>query len=613
MTLTVPKTTEWSWATGEEPLLVLDNLVAFDLETEGLDPTKPEKKILTCGVSTGSKNLVYRDVTPIVNSLYELQQSGAIIVGHNACSFDREWLIRKTAIAIPVHDTMLMAYILDETQPLGLQPLAMKYLGVKEWKDEVTWDWDKFQFLAAEDPKLWDLCGAYNARDAQYTRQLALVLMEQLDLNGQWQVYDKVLRETTWSVRSLRYNGYFINRENTANVLAEYEKERDLKLNMLHSYASEHGHPNLNPNSPKQLGKLFFETFKYPVIKKSEKTGAPSTDELTLKKLQGVGNPHDIFLTTLLENRGLVKAIGTYLKPFLAVALAAPDSRGHSEYMLVRTDTGRTATAKGDLPVQTVPRVKKIRSMIGARPGYIRVQADYSQLEMRLMAFLSRCPNLIDAFLRGDDVHRLIAADITGKRPEDVTSAERSDAKPANFGFLYGAEVGTFLGIMLKDYDKVLRWSEGTKMRQAFFGRWTGLEAYYRLVWAELAEYGYVKSKTGRRRHLEKVYTGEGWEKTAALREAINFTDQSFATDIALIGMNHVHEAGFFITDFLHDSVGMEVPQTEDLLAIKEELQQLMVTDTLAYLDEHFGVRIDIPILVDVQAGPHWGALEDIK
>lgn len=603
----------WDWASGHEAFVITDQLVSFDLETEGLDAKNPAKSILTCAVSTGTQNLVFRgDMQSLASSLDVLTSAGAMIVGHNSCAFDREWFFQKTAIMLDVHDTMLMAYVLDMSQPLGLEKLCKKYLGVPEWKDEVTWEWFNFRQAATLNPQLWQLCAAYNARDAVYTRQLASVLIEELHRKNQWPVYDLILREASYSARALKENGFYINRENTRTTLVEYEQMREEKLHMLQAYAADYGYPKLNPSSPKQLGALFYDTFKYPILQRTD-TGAPSTDAFTLKKLTLQPNPHNIFLKTLLEFRTDVKAIGTYLKPFLAAAEAAPDSRGHSEYRIARTDSGRTATAKGDLPIQTLPRVRKIRSMIGARPGFLRVQADYSQLEMRLMAYLSRCPNLIAAFLRNDDVHRLIAADITGKPPELVTSTERSDAKPANFGFLYGAEVNTFLKIMLKDYDKAISYREGKKMRDAFFGRWIGLEAYYKQVWGEIVEFGYVTSKTGRRRYLAKAFEGEGWEKTAALREGINFTDQSFATDIALIGLNFVRKAGFFITDFVHDSVGMEIPETSDLLAVKEELQALLVDNTLAMLQDKFGIRIDVPIRVDVQVGPHWGALEDIR
>jgi len=354
----------------------------------------------------------------------------------------------------------------------------------------------------------------------------------------------------------------------------------------------EAGQP-FNLNSPKQIGEIFFEQLKLPVVKKTP-SGAPSTDEEVLEKL-ALDYP---LPKTLLEYRGLTKLKSTYTDK-LPRMVNARTGRVHTNYGQATAVTGRLAS--NDPNLQNIPvrtgEGRRIREAFIAPPGHVLVSADYSQIELRIMAHLSRDPGLLKAFAAGEDVHRATAAEIFNRGIAEVSADERRAAKTINFGLIYGMSA---FGLAIQlNLDR----TTAQAYIDNYFARYPGVKRYMDETRAKARELGYVETVLGRRLWLQEIRSSNPARRQGAERAAINAPMQGTAADLIKLAMIAVQ--GWLDRDKLrsrlimqvHDELVLEVPD-EELARVQTELPQLMA-----------GVaRLEVPLLVDLGSGLNWEA-----
>jgi uracil-DNA glycosylase family 4 len=566
---------------------------AYDLETNARETRDPFCHVYCCAIDSGLlKVSVYDNLKSAADTL----EATTRIVGHNSSRFDRLMLRRITGRDIKCDDTMLMGFLLHEewgpAKRLNLESLCAAELGVRPWKKDVTWNWRDAAAIPQDEMK------QYCARDTRYTRELALKLAPKLQSEGLWNLYDKLLLPASRALADMEERGVYVNAANVAEARVYWEAEAELQLNALHKIK-----PDFNPRSSKQVGELLFEELGYAPVDRT-KAGKASTAVGTLKTLREQYRDDPVF-DALLKYRRSQKMLGTYIAKFEN----EPDRWGmlYPWYAMTQTVTGRTS---GDL--QQIPRTDTgpmIRRCIGVLPGKVLLSADFSQLEMRVAAskYVFDEPNLRQAFVNGEDVHRLLAATINGKRPEDVTKEERQNAKPPNFLFLFGGEEQMYIRTLLEDQDVVKTYEQAQFERDAFFSRWSGLAAGHGRVIAALDRDGFVRTFFGFKRRLPNARAEDRRIVVEAYREAVNVVVQNPACYMALIGLVLLGAAGFEVRSFQHDAYLLWVDDNEAAVrAATAQIRGLLEDGVPQVLKSEFDVDFDVPLRVDIQAGTCW-------
>jgi DNA polymerase-1 len=484
------------------------------------------------------------------------------------------------------HDTLLQSYVLESHRSHDMDSLALRHLGVKTIKYEDVAGKGAQQIGFDEVPL--EAAAEYAAEDADITLQLHQALYPQIEPEpGLLYVYRDIELPTARVLRRMERNGVLIDSERLREQSTEIaqrliELERD-------AYALAGGEFNLG--SPKQIGQIFFERLQLPVVKKTP-SGAPSTDEEVLQKLA-----EDYPLPKLLlEHRGLSKLKSTYTDK-LPRMVNPNTGRVHTNYAQAVAVTGRLASNDPNLqniPVRTAEG-RRIREAFIAPPGSELVSADYSQIELRIMAHISGDASLLSAFANGEDIHRATAAEVFGVTPLEVTSDQRRIAKVINFGLIYGMSsfgLASNLGIT-RDAAKLYI--------DRYFARYPGVASYMDETRASAKSKGYVETVFGRRLWLPEINGGNGPRRQAAERAAINAPMQGTAADLIKLSMIAVQNwldaerAATRMIMQVHDELVLEVPDDE-LSVVREKLPELMC-----------GVAsLKVPLVAQVGAGANW-------
>jgi len=303
------------------------------------------------------------------------------------------------------------------------------------------------------------------------------------------------------------------------------------------------------------------------------------------------------------------------------------NDRLHTTYKLHGTVTGRTSSGKIDeekitasrgrrrgVNLQQVPRDPFIRGLFGAPPGRTFVEADFSQVELRLAAFCARERNMLHLYAQGVDIHLATAARTTGKPLSQVTKDERKKAKPVNFGFLYGMSWGKFLETAWTNYGVRFTPEEAQATRVAFFEAYPDLPKWYAKQKRLARGYGRVETPMGRVRHLPDIYSPDKGVRAEAERQAINSPVQGFASDMLIFGMVLIEQKfkelniDGRIIGTVHDACNFDIADKDMRRALP------VIKDTLENLPlyEKFGVHLDVPIIADLKAGTHWGDAKEL-
>ncbi|HEX5862692.1 MAG TPA: DNA polymerase I, partial [Casimicrobiaceae bacterium] len=484
------------------------------------------------------------------------------------------------------HDTMLQSYVLESHRVHDLNSLAGRHLDVKTLTyAEVAGKGASqivFEQVAVE------RAAEYSAEGADITLQLHRALYPRVTADTELaHVYERIELPTREVLFRMERNGVLLD----PALLAAQSRALGERMLALEQQAFQLAGGPFNLGSPRQLGEILFDRMKLPVVRKTA-TGQPSTDEEVLQELAA-----DYPLPKLLlEHRMLSKLKSTYTDK-LPQMINAATGRVHTNFAQATAVTGRLASTEPNLqniPVRTVEG-RRIREAFIASPGHVLVSADYSQIELRIMAHLSGDASLEKAFTDGEDIHRVTAAEIFGVPIGEVTSDQRRYIKAVNFGLIYGmsafglaAQLNIERGAAQQFIDK-------------YFTRYPGV-AEYMLRTRELAhKQGYVKTVFGRRLWLPDINAGGGPRRQAAERAAINAPMQGTAADLIKLAMIEVQawldreRLNSRLILQVHDELVLEVPDAE-VSRLNAELPRLMT-----------GVaRLDVPLIVDIGTGPNW-------
>jgi DNA polymerase-1 len=483
------------------------------------------------------------------------------------------------------HDTMLQSYVLEAHRPHGLASLAERHLGRSgiSYEDLCGKGAHQIPFSQVEIAK----AAEYSCEDSDQTLDVHLALWPQIERDEKLRFIYQLEMNSSEALYRVERNGVMID----APTLAAQSHELGTRIMALEQEAYEIAGQPFNLGSPKQIGEIFFTKLGLPVVKKTP-SGAPSTDEEVLEKLA-----EDYPLPAkILEHRGLSKLKGTYTDKL--GQLANPRTgRVHTHYAQAVAVTGRLSSNDPNLqniPIRT-PEGRRVREAFIAPAGSVIASADYSQIELRIMAHISGDESLLRAFREGIDVHRATAAEVFGSTPDQVSSEQRRYAKVINFGLIYGMSsfgLARNLGIETKAAASYI---------ERYFARYPGVKAYMDETKALAKEKGYVETVFGRRLYLPEINSPNGPRRGGAERAAINAPMQGTAADLiklSMIKVQNVLDDEKRATKMImqvHDELVFEVPEAE-VEWVRTEIPRLMASVA----------ELKVPLLAEIGIGPNW-------
>ena len=484
-------------------------------------------------------------------------------------------------------DTMLMSYVINSNESHGMNKLSQKYLG-HECISYESLVGSGVKQLSFDQININDALD-YAAEDADVTFQLYHVLKDQLKKEKKLlAIYEKFEIPSMKTLIEIERNGVLID----ANLLNQQSQKIGEELINIENKAFELAGQPFNLASPKQLREILFEKLQIKPLKKTP-TGTPSTSEEVLQELA-----KDYPLPKiLLEYRTLAKLKSTYTDK-LPLMINQSTGRIHTSYNQAVAVTGRLASSDPNLqniPIKS-PEGRKIREAFIAKPDFSILSADYSQIELRILAHLSKDSGLIQAFKDNKDIHTITASEIFNTKIEKITSEQRRYAKIINFGLIYG--MGAF------GLAKNLNITRGDAQNyiQEYFNKYPTVLQYMEESKQFAREHGYVETYFGRRLWLPEINSSNGLRKAGAERAAINAPMQGTAADLIKLAMIEVQQwihansnlKGQMIMQ-VHDELVFEVPNTEVDIFIKE-IPQIMQNVA----------KLDIPLTVEIKAGKNW-------
>ena len=484
-----------------------------------------------------------------------------------------------------VHDTMLQSYVLEVHKPHGLESLALRHLGRKglSYEDMCGKGVHQISFAQVDVAK----AAHYACEDADFTLGVHQRLWPLLLADDKLRFIYQLEMDSSEALYRIERNGVLID----APTLAAQSHALGHRIMQLEQDAYAIAGQPFNLASPKQLGEIFFDKLGLPVIKKTA-TGARSTDEEVLEKLA-----EDYPLPAkILEHRSLSKLKGTYTDKL--AQLANPRTgRVHTHYAQAVAVTGRLSSNDPNLqniPIRT-PEGRKVREAFVAPPGHVIASADYSQIELRIMAHISDDPALLKAFHEGLDVHKATAAEVFGLTPDTVSSEQRRYAKVINFGLIYGMSAFGLAKALGIDNTAAKNYIE------RYFQRFAGVKRYMDETRAQAKAQGYVETVFGRRLYLPEINSPNGPRRGGAERAAINAPMQGTAADLIKLSMVKIQQVldaeqrGIRMIMQVHDELVFEVPQSQvDWLQV--EVPRFMADVA----------QLKVPLLAEVGVGANW-------
>lgn len=497
------------------------------------------------------------------------------IIGQNL-KYDAK-VLRRAGVQLEniAFDSMIAAYLLDPMGRKDLNELGLRYLGhgVRSFKDLNV---ERMSALAIED------AAEYAIADAETVVRLKEAILPEIESKNLGKLLSEVELPLIPVLVEMELNGITLD----PDVLQEQEKELQVHLDRIRGELFDLAGQEFNPNSPKQVAEILFEVLKLPVIKRT-KTG-PSTDAMVLQELA----PKHPLPEKLLIYREWDKLLGTYVRA-LPEHVHPETGRIHTSFNQSVTTTGRLSSSEPNL--QNIP----IRSEVGgqirkafvAPPGRKLIGADYSQIELRILADISGDPGLIEAFEGNEDIHARTAASILGIPIEEVTEQQRDLAKRVNFGLAYGMSA-----FGLSQWAKISR-SEAEEFIESYFESYPGVKAYMDRVVDQAEQQGYVETPLGRRRSFGSL-------DSRAKREAINMPIQGMAADLMKLAMIQVHE--------LIQSAELQADmllQIHDELILEADEDQAEESARIVKRTMEGAMELKVPIVAELKVGQNWGEI----
>lgn len=520
--------------------------------------------------------------------------------------FDDRWLYSRGIYPARTFDTYNAAFLLDENIPHGLETIAKLEVGAPLWGEGFEYDkLDTLPFATVAD---------YLGKDLYATGQCYYPLREKLLINqGLARVFKHIVMPGDLMLCRVQQRGLWVHEDELTATTAVFKDKRSGSLSDLHKTAGQ----EINWNSPEQKAKLLFEERGLPVIKRSKKTGKPSTDKDVMAILE---ERTDDPLIPELRKYQKIEMLCRFLKRWGEKLERAKAVRGtpriYTELNISKVTTGRLSASDPDGTGDNLQQVPirgegaELRAVFGAPPGRRLIEADYSQAELRWAAIFGPERSMTRIFLEGRDIHTATAARILRKAEDEVSKEDRRKAKAVNFGFIYGMSAKKFVKYALTEYGVSVTLGEAEGVRQAYFRLFSDLPHYYRRIEKELRSTGQVVSPLGRIRRLPEINSPDEFTQEEAIRKAINFPIQSVASDMTLMAALHIdklmpEEVGGIVC-LVHDSILIECDEkyaTEVACLCK----QTMVAEIPQQLDEKFGIKLHIPMEAEVSIGTQWG------
>ena len=510
------------------------------------------------------------------------------------------WYAVQDTTVYPLSEEELVSLLDDPKVTLDVfdsAPLYAKAMAAGSWGSSIVWDGKLAAYLldaSASHYLLTTLATSYHARsafsceeypDAGFLADLFARMKAEITENGEDDLYNNIEFPLAQVLADMTRTGILVDREGIEAFGVQLRQELDQVLTRIEMEA---GTSDFNPNSPKQLGTLLFDTMGLPHGKKTK--NGWSTDAETLEKLRDIPLVEDI-----LQYRACQKLNSTYVEGLLKVI--GEDGRIHTRFNQTEARTGRLSSDNPNLqniPIRT-EMGSKLRAYFVAKPGCVLVDADYSQIELRILAHVTGDAHMQEAFLSGADIHRSTAAKIYNIRPEDVTPRLRSSAKAINFGIMYGKgaySLSKDIGVSVKEAEAFL---------QTYLATFPNIDGYMEKTIADARQCGYVSTLFGRRRALPELNSNNHNIRASGERMARNTPIQGTAADVIKLAMvrvwrrlrNEKMESRLILT--VHDELIVEAPEAEAEKAaqiLREEMEGCV----------HYAV----PLSTDVHTGKNW-------
>ena len=574
--------------------MMKQKIVAFDTETEGLNALETD----IVGISfSWQKGIGY--YLPIKNnkSVHEksfeilrpfFESTEIIKVGHNI-KFDIQVLHKyNVKVSSPIYDTMVAHYLINPDMRHNLDTLSESYLNYSPISIESLIGKKGKNQISMRDVSI-DKITDYASEDADITLQLKSIFDKEIEVNNLSKIFYDIEIPMINVLSEMETEGIKID----TSYLEKLDKEFEEDLEKLKKEIFKKSGEEFNLNSPKQLGEILFDKLKLVSKPKKTKTGQYSTSEEVLSSL---ANDHKI-IEDILEWRSLDKLQNTYVKS-LPNEVSSLTNRVHSSFNQTVTTTGRLSSNNPNLqniPIRTANGQKIRRAFIPRGSDYILMAADYSQIELRVIASMSNEENMIDAFVNNQDIHTMTASKIYNVDPENVTREQRGNAKTVNFGIIYG--VSAFGLSQQTDLNR----SESKVMIDNYFLNYPGLKKYMSDQIDFARNNGYVETIMGRRRYLQNINSQNNMLRSSSERNAINAPIQGSAADIikiAMININSELKKQSLKSKMLlqvHDELVFDVHKFE-----KDQIQDIVKTTMES------AVKLKVPLKIDLEFGKNW-------
>lgn len=574
--------------------LMAQKSVCFDTETTGLDALQAELVGIAFSWEKGKGYYLalpenFEECKAIVQQFQPFFASSTIEkIGHNL-KYDIKVLLKYDLIVnAPIYDTMIAHYLINPDMRHNMDVLAETYLNYTPQSiTELIGKKGKNQLTMRQVPL--DQQTEYAVEDADITRQLKEHFAKELEGGGTQSLFDQVELPLVDVLTRMEANGIFLDTPFLHELSVQLQTDIDALEKGIYDQAGE----TFNLASPKQLGPILFDKLKLVDKPKKTKTGQYSTAEDVLSYL---ANDHPI-IADILEWRSLQKLQSTYVTA-LPQEINPKTGRVHTVYNQAVAATGRLSSNNPNLqniPIRT-PRGQEVRKAFIAKDSdHVLLAADYSQIELRIIAALSKDPAMVAAFQAGQDIHTATAARVFGVEATEVTRAQRSQAKTVNFGIVYGVSA---FGL---SQQTNLNRTEAKELIDTYYSSYPKLRAYMSDQVDFAREHGYVTTVLGRRRYLKDINSQNAVVRGAAERNAVNAPIQGSAADIIKLAMIRLHQkiqdenwqAKMLLQ--VHDELVFEVPKSE-----LGAFQQIVKKEMEAAFD------LDVPLVVDLGVGQNW-------
>jgi len=621
----------------------------YDIETTMGDEFRPDSRIIsfaaTMVFADGSTKCVaiplYHPESPfrrswrsVLRYLAPALQAVPKQIAHNG-KFDARWLRHFGVMVRVTFDTMLAQALLDENRQKGLKPLGVSRLGVDPWGV------DKANLLAMPLREVLE----YNVLDTWYMRHIYIQLKAELQQNPRLlAIFRYITTNANNDLIDTERRGVWID----VDRLKKRKPEVQIKLDEIEAKIMEwvpdrDSTPTwptdsrgrkvaVNFNASKFARWFLFDHLEMPVLARGKNKpngdpGDPSmAEDVMLQLRDDIGHP---VIQLLLDRSWWFKALSSFFNAY--EELVDDEHRIHTTFKLAGTVTGRLSSGKADedkitqrtsksrgVNLQQVPRDPLVRGLFGAPPGWTWVEADFSQIELRIVAYIARVDRMLRAYATGEDIHLVTTASVTGLPIDQITKEVRKKiGKPVNFGFIYGMGWRKFIYTAFNNYGAVFSEAEARAYRTRFFELYPELLSWHARQRSLVEKYGRVSSPIGRIRHLPDIRSADDGVRHEAERQAINSPVQGFASDMTQLSMVLINRRArkdnmqdvVRCVGSVHDALNFEIRDDAVGYALP------LIKDTMENLPfkKLFGIEVDVPIIADLKVGTHWGDARELE